>query len=324
MTFKALRLFAYFSLVAVAALPLYSQPKSAVAQSSPTPPNSPVQIVMKNVMNHFNDQVAVHIVQLQGTLTPVKSGGSIVLDDLNSFTVNLTSAEITIACDSLANLLNQNVFSSSSAPIKDITIASKNNQLNITGKLRRKADVPFEAVGTLSLDPDGRIRLHADHLKAAHLPLKGLMDLLGLDLAEMINTKKIPSISAEKDDLLIDPEAVLPPPHIHGKLASIRIQGNEVVEVFGASGTPTFAAKQSGNFIAYRGGMFHLANYSVENTDVILIDMDPRDPFDISIVHYKEQLAAGYIKTTQDLGLRVYARDYNKLHGTGRNGAEKN
>jgi hypothetical protein len=324
MTCQALRGFAYFSSAAIAALPLCSQSKSAAAQSSPTPPNSPVQIVMKNVMNHFNDQVAVHIVQLQGSLTPVKSGGSIVLDDLNSFTVNLTSAEIAIACDSLANLLNQNVFSSSSAPIKDIMIASKNNQLNITGKLRRKGDLPFEAVGTLSLDPDGRIRLHADHLKAAHFPLKGLMDLLGLDVAEMINTKKIPSISAEKDDLLIDPEAVLPPPHIHGKLASIRIQGDEVVEVFGAPASSSFTAKQSGNFIAYRGGALHLANYSVENTDVILIDLDPSDPLDFSIAHYKEQLAAGYIKTTPEFGLRIYARDYNKLHAAGRNGAEKN
>ena len=272
---------------------------------------------MKNVTNHFNDQVAVHIVQLQGSITPTKAGSSIILDDLSSFTVNLTSAEIAIDCDSLANLLNQNVFSSSAAPVKDITIASKNGQLNIAGKLRRKGDVPFEAVGALSLDPDGRIRLHTDHLKAAHLPVKGLMNMLGLDVAEMINTKKVIGIAAEKDDLLIDPEEILPPPRIHGKLTSIQIQGNDVVEAFGAAPAPAnFAAKQTGNFIAYRGGTLRLAKFSVSDSDVILIDLDPSDPLDFSIPHYKEQLAAGYIKTMPDMGLRIYARDYNKLHAS--------
>jgi hypothetical protein len=46
---------------------------------------------------------------------------------------------------------------------------------------------------------------------------------------------------------------------------------------------------------------------------LILIDMDPRDPFDFYFDHYTEQLVAGYTKTTPEFGLRVYARDYNKL-----------
>lgn len=41
--------------------------------------------------------------------------------------------------------------------------------------------------------------------------------------------------------------------------------------------------------------------------------MDPNDPFDFFLEHYKEQIAAGYAKTTIEFGLRVYARDYNKL-----------
>ena len=42
----------------------------------------------------------------------------------------------------------------------------------------------------LSVEGDGRIRLHTEHLKAAHLPVKGLLDLLGIDITGMINTKK--------------------------------------------------------------------------------------------------------------------------------------
>jgi len=47
---------------------------------------------------------------------------------------------------------------------------------------------------------------------------------------------------------------------------------------------------------------------------LILIDMDPNDPLDFYLEHYKEQLSAGYTKTTPDSGLRVFIKDFNKLH----------
>jgi low affinity Fe/Cu permease len=95
---------------------------------------------MKNVMCHFNGRIAAHIVQLRGYLTPTKPGTIVVFDDTNSFTLNLASAEIAISCKSLAQVLNENVFSAhdapiKDAPIKDVSIESKNNQLVINGKL---------------------------------------------------------------------------------------------------------------------------------------------------------------------------------------------
>jgi hypothetical protein len=42
--------------------------------------------------------------------------------------------------------------------------------------------------------------------------------------------------------------------------------------------------------------------------------MDPKDPLDFFLDHYKEQLSAGYSKLMPDSGLRAYIKDYNKLH----------
>jgi hypothetical protein len=42
--------------------------------------------------------------------------------------------------------------------------------------------------------------------------------------------------------------------------------------------------------------------------------MDPNDPLDFYLDHYKEQLSPGYTKTTTDSGLRVFIKDFNKLH----------
>src|SRR5258708_39137821 len=222
------------------------------AQSSEAADTRPVEFAMKNVTYHYSEPVAVHIAKLQGQLITAKSGATVFFDDKNSFSLRLNYAEISISCNALAQVLNENVFSSSDAPIKKLSIESKNNQLIMKGKLPQKADVAFETVGTLSADPDGRIRVHSDHVKAAHLPVKGLMDLLGLDIAGLIDTKKVHGITAEKDDLILDSEQILPPPHIQGKVTAVRLQGNEIVLTCGWPHLPNFAAKEAGNYIAVR------------------------------------------------------------------------
>jgi hypothetical protein len=300
--------------IALLALSHFS-PGEAPAQSSKTSSGQTgdshrVQVVMRNVMYHFADRIAAHIVHLQGQLSPVRPGGLIVFDDKNSFVLDLAWAEIAISCNSLAEVLNENVFSAADAPIKGISIEAKNNQLVIKGKLHQKGDVPFETIGTLSVEGDGRIRLHTEHLKAAHVPVKGLLDLLGLSISQMINTKKIQGVSADKDDLILNPEQILPPPRIKGKVTAVRVQGNDIVQVFGKPQGPSFADKQTGNYMAYREGQLRFGKLTMDDADLMLIDMDTRDPFEFYLDHYKEQLVAGYTKITPQFGLRVYVPDW--------------
>jgi hypothetical protein len=276
---------------------------------------------MKNVMYHFTDQIAAHIVQLQGTLTAVKPEAIVVFDDRNSFILNLNFAEFAISCNSLAQVMNEDIFSAADAPIKKVAIAIQNNKLVIKGVLHNKGDVPFETTGTLAVNGDGRIRFHAEHVKAAHLPVKGVLDLLGLDLAKLINAKKVQGVSADKDDLILNPQEILPPPRIHGDVTAVRLQGNEIVQVFGKAQAPNFAAKQAGNYMAYRDSNLRFGKLTMNQTDMVLIDLDPQDPFDFYLDHYKDQLVAGYTKTTPDFGLRVYMRDFDKLHSQAKNQA---
>ena len=65
--------------------------------------------------------------------------------------------------------------------------------------------------------------------------------------------------------------------------------------------------------MAYRGNRLQFGKLLMTDTDMVLIDPDPRDPFDFYLDHYKDQLVAGYSKTTPSFGLRVYMVDFNKL-----------
>src|SRR6266496_1277474 len=52
-----------------------------------------VEVQMRNVMYHFTDTIAVHILSLHGQLVPTK-GDLPVFDDKESFTLQIASAEI--------------------------------------------------------------------------------------------------------------------------------------------------------------------------------------------------------------------------------------
>jgi hypothetical protein len=65
--------------------------------------------------------------------------------------------------------------------------------------------------------------------------------------------------------------------------------------------------------MAFRGGVIRFGKLTMQDADVQLIDLDPRDPFDFYLDHYADQLAAGYQKMTTSFAIRAYMKDYDKL-----------
>ena len=293
---------------AVAVLLLTACPLGDSQTGAATSSNHEVHMEMKNVSYHYTDSIAVHVQQMEGVLTPTQPGHTPVFDDTSSFAISISAAQIAIRVDSMAHVLNDYILARKDAPIRQISIEAKGNSLLVKGK---KGALPFEATVTLKLTPEGEILLHTEKVKVAHLSVKGLMDFLGLEMADLINTKKVHGIRAAGEDLILNTERVLPPPHIHARISSVSIQGNEIVETIG---TPQKSApRMAGNYMAYQGGSIGFGKLTMAGTDLMLIDMDAKDPFDFYLNRYKEQLTAGYSKTTSNFGLRVYMRDFNKL-----------
>ena len=299
-------------------LVLLVAPAIALREQAPDPSETgAVHVQMRNVMYHYQDNVAVHIRRLAGELVP-KQGAIPVFDDKQSFTLRIDAAEMAITPQAMANVMNQYVFARNDAPIHDVSMTIENGRLKIKGKLRDKGGIPFETESSLSVTPDGKIRMHADKIKALHLPAKGFMDLFGIEIADLIKTGKVNGLRAEKDDLILDPAQALPPPHISGKVTEVRLESNNIVQVFGEPSKYEWLHLPEQNYMAYRGNRLKFGKLTMENTDMVLIDPDPRDPFDFFLDHYKDQLMAGYTKTTSDFGLRVFMVDYNKLKRTSR------
>ena len=155
--------------------------------------------------------------------------------------------------------------------------------------------------------------MQADKIRALHLPVKGLMDLIGKDIADFIKTEKVPGLSADGNGLIFDLKEMLPPPHIDGTVTSVRIQGQNLILTFGTPAKTKVTRSERGNYMAYHGNQLRFGKLTMSGADLTLMDMDPNDPFDFYLDHYLQQVEAGYTKVTANFGLRVSMKDFDKL-----------
>jgi hypothetical protein len=284
------------------------------AQSNPREgdSNAAVQTQMQNVKFHFTESATVYIKMLSGELLPNEGSEFPVFDNKESFRLRIGYAEIDIAAGDLASVFNSYVFARANSPLKGVSMSIENGHLKIKGKLHDVGTIPFETESTLSPTDDGKLLLRTAKVKALHVPVKGIMNLFGVEIADLIKNGKLPGIESRGDDLVLDPSLVFPAPHMEGRVTATRIEGNTIVLTFGDKNRAT-KARQAGNYMSFRGNRLRFGKLTMTDADMTLIDMDPADPFDFFLDRYKGQIAAGYSKISSNSALRIFAKDFNKM-----------
>lgn len=286
---------------------------AAKTTESREPVEAETQVEMVNVNIHLDPELILRVRHLEGQFVATRKGQPPTFDDKLSYIVAIDSGEVGLSMASMTHAMNTYVFGEPDAPLKNLELSSEGSQIRQKGTLKKGIGIPFEMVGTISATPDGKIRIHPTQMKVAHLPVGGLLKLFGLDMAELINTRKTRGVSVDDNDIILDPERMLPPPQMRGRITAVRVQGDEIIQIFGKEKRDSPAEQTRSNHMAYRGGILRFGRLTMNNVDMQLIDADPTDPFEFSPEHYDEQLVAGYSKTTASGGLRVYMPDYDKI-----------
>jgi hypothetical protein len=123
-------------------------------------------------------------------------------------------------------------------------------------------------------------------------------------------------ISAQGNDLLLDPNHALPPPKVDLHLVDVRIEGDELVQVFDAGRhLPELLLPhpEEKNVMYYRGGTLRMGKLLMVDADMEVVDTDPSDPFDFMIDRYNDQLIAGFTRNQPNYGLLVFMRDVDDV-----------
>src|SRR5262249_49175516 len=145
----------------------------------PSLSTSPVRAELHSVnFRTGGGDVVLHIRRLSGELLPASTNLPPNFDDPASFVLRINSGEIGITPADLANLLNHYAFGYSSSPIRNIRISIHGDRVRQKGTLVKGVPIPFEAEGKLAPTPEGLLEFRAMKIKSAHVPVKGLMQLL--------------------------------------------------------------------------------------------------------------------------------------------------
>ena len=175
--------------------------------------------------------------------------------------VNVDAGEIAMDEASLNALMNEHVFVGHDPPVKKLQITVEDGVIKQEGKLDKTIDIPFKTKGTVEATPDGKIRVHAKSIKSLGLPVKPLMKLLGLEMDDMLKVEPGHGLTVDDNDFIIDPQQMLPPPRMQGRITSVRIEGDQIVQVFGTgAAAPLQPAAISRNHIYWRGGSMRSAS----------------------------------------------------------------
>jgi len=278
-------------------------------------------VEMRNVSLRQTDDTVLQIRALDGEFVSRLRARPPIFDDPNSYTLRLKSAEIALDGTSLTNML-RDAMTAHPTQLRDVRIVVEGDHLHTSGKIQKGAPVPFTMEAAVSVTPEGWMRLHATKLNAGGVPVKGILDLFGLKMDDLMKLPAGSGMKTDGDDLLIDVTALMPPPKTEGRVQSISIAGSLLTMHLVGAGAPTgrpdtLPLPSAKNYIYFYGGTIRFGKLTMTNADMQLIDADPRDPFDFSPPHYEKQLVAGYSRNTPRKGLQVYMPDYGDLarHG---------
>jgi len=277
------------------------------------------KVQMKNVDFHVDDTVILHIKSLRGIIAGKTRAKPPAFDDKHSFMLRVDAGTVGISTASLSDMMNNYVFAYPQAPIKKISITAEGDRLKLKGIVHKVIDIHFEISGGASTTPEGKIRLHPSSIKADGVPVKRLMHLFGVELARLIKPGQARGVEINDDDLIIDPNLMIPAPEIHGRLSDVHIEGDQLIQVYGGdrnSAQPRALApsdRNASNYMYFLGGTIRFGKLTMTNADMQIVDTHPKDPFDFSIDNYNRQLVAGYSKNTPRYGLVVFMPDYYQV-----------
>jgi len=280
--------------------------------------NGPIRcgIEMRNVGLHVAEGVVLAIKALDGEFVSHSQTEPPIFDDPKSYTLRVKAADMQLDAASLTNLLQESL-KDHPAPISDVKITIADGKMQAAGKLKKGVTVPFTMTATVSATPDGLLRLHADKLKAVGVSVKGLLDLVGVNVDDLMKMPPGSGLRAEKDDLLMDAAVMLPPPKTEGRVQSAEIVGDRLHLRMTGPGAPparpaTLPLPSSKNYLYFFGGSIRFGKLTMSDADLELIDADPKTPFDFFPAKYEAQLIAGYSHNTKRKGLQVFMPDYAK------------
>jgi hypothetical protein len=271
---------------------------------------APILVYAHNLLLRKGPNFRVYIRWIRGQMVRTRRQVNPSFDDPDSFVLQIQKGVIHVNIGDISNYLNSS--SPANAPLKNISIQPEGDQLKLHGTVHKIFSLPIELVGTLAPTPDGRIQFHVIKLNVLKIPLKGLLGGFHIELSDLVHASNIPGVQIVDNDIIFDTQKLLPPPHIHGQLTSVRVSPPDLEIIYGNAGNDETSLARWHNFLRLSGGTLEFGKLTMHPVDLTMIDASQDPWFDLDLVNYQAQLVNGYTRMTPQAGLEIFMPDLDE------------
>jgi hypothetical protein len=271
----------------------------------------PTTISAHNLLLRKGPNFRIYVPWLRGQMVRTRRNVNPSFDDPESFFLDVKSGVIHANVGDISNFLNTSGVANS--PLKNISLSGDGDQVKLRGTLHKIIPLPVELIGTIAAVPDNGIQIHVTKLSVLKIPLKGLLGGFHITVADLFHPQGVPGVRVTDNDIIFDTQKILPPPHIHGQLTSVRIVNPDLEEIYGNAQNAMTNAKQWRNFLQLSDGTIDFGKLTMRQVDLMMIDISNDAWFDLDLTHYQDQLVNGYTHITPQAGVLIFMPDVDDL-----------
>lgn len=291
-------------------LPASVENRTQVASTfSPVPEASATRIHAHNLLLRKGPDFRIYVRWLDGRLARTRRNINPSFDHPDSFGLDVESGIIRANIGDIGHFFNSSLAGS---PLKNVSLVADGPNLKLTGVIHKVIPLPVQVIASVSVAPDARVRVHIVKIDVVKVPVKGLLGLLHLSAADLVKTNAA-GVEIDGNDLLLDTQKLLPPPHIRGRLTHISVDSPDIEAVFSNAAKDVERVELWRNFFSLKGGTIDFGSLTMHPVNIMMIDISTNPWFDLDLVNYRDQFTNGYTRMTADSGLQIFIPDRRDL-----------
>jgi len=215
----------------------------------------------------------------------------------------------------LEGMFNESVFNYPHSKLRDLKVSLEESDqervVRVKGSVNVGIWIAFTMTAHLGVDTQSNtLVIDVDHLKILGvLPVARLIKWKPFRLENIISLPPNKSLVVNGNRMFVKPFGLFPPPRVDGKMSKVTVDNDGIRLAF--AGNPIPAPKSSAkNYVYLKGGASQFGNIRMLDTDILILDQNPANPFVFSLLHYADLIPRSRIEVHDTRSAQVTMPDF--------------